>query len=132
MIPADVVLARAAALFVVSVADLLGPRRFARLAPARQAAAWALRAHGYTVVEIGELFDRDHTTICYHTKVAEKRAEADPAYAAQLRALMADPSAPAPPVPSRPPIALDDLAWRDWTTRRLLRRWGGFPCPATA
>src|SRR5689334_23341961 len=96
MIDPAVILARAAAIWHTTIADLVGPRRFVRLTAPRQAVAYALRQHGYGVQEIGEILHRDHTTICYSLKQAAERAASDPRYAAQLRALLGE-AAPAPP-----------------------------------
>lgn len=86
------------ALFGVSEADLIGRRRSRRLTPARQAAAYALRRAGLSLVEVGELLRRDHTTIIYSVRQAEARATTDPAYAAKLHQLLGEPPAPPPPV----------------------------------
>jgi len=85
-------------LFGVAVSDLISPRRYKRLTPARQAAAYALRQAGLGVIETGEILHRDHTTITYSVRQAERRATADPAYAAKLHQLLVRPSDP-PPAP---------------------------------
>src|SRR5215208_5736914 len=110
MIDPTAILRQVAALFDVSVAELHSTRRRARLTPARQAAAWALRQAGLGMVEIGEYLHRDHTTMTYSVQQAERRAASDPGYAARLRALQAatsPPPTPAAPVPpARQPLAM--------------------------
>lgn len=91
MIDPAVILERAAASYGTTVADLIGPRRFARLTKPRQAAAWALRHIGLTLCEIGELLHRDHTTIISSIERAEHRADSDEEYAQILRMLIARP-----------------------------------------
>jgi chromosomal replication initiation ATPase DnaA len=88
--------ARAAALFDVSDGALLDGRgRSSRLVAARQALAYILHERQYTVVEIGVMLRRDHSTICYALKQARRRLLTDPAYATQVAALMLDePTAP--------------------------------------
>lgn len=82
--------ATAAELFDVSDGALADGRgRTARLVEARQAIAWVLARRRYTTVEIGALLKRDHSTICYSLKMAERRAASDPAYAGQLVRLLA-------------------------------------------
>lgn len=101
-------------LFGVSLAELRSPRRFARLTPARQAAAYALRWAGIGLVECGALLHRDHTTIVYSVRQAEQRAERDSAYAARLRALAAacgaTPEAPAR-IPAQPMAVTPAMRW---------------------
>lgn len=80
----DHVLTRAAELFGVSPVAITGITRGRRAVAARQAVAYALRKQAWTVVAIGELLGRDHTTICYATRQAERRAILDPAYALDL------------------------------------------------
>jgi hypothetical protein len=72
-------------------AELLGRRRLTRLVPGRQACYVALW-ESYSLEEIGELFGRHHTTILDGVRAAERRADADPAYAAQIAALLDPPT----------------------------------------
>jgi len=114
--------------FGVSLAELVGPRRFSRLTPARHAAAWALRKAGLGVVEAGEALHRDHTTVIYSVRRAEALAERDPAYAAQLAALVraGRVTPPVPPVPpARPGVAMTP-ALRLWVA------FSGLMMPTTA
>lgn len=96
MIDPAVILRTVADLFGVSIADLIGTRRYKRLTSARQAAAYALRQAGLGVIETGELLRRDHSTITYSVRQAERRTTADPAYAAKLHQLLVRPSDPPP------------------------------------
>jgi len=109
MIDPATVITAAAALFAVPVADLRSGRgRRARITQARIAITAILRDHGYTVVEIGLLLGRDHTTVCYYTERCGRLARDDPAFAARLRALQAAVGhTPAPPAaPTRQPLAI--------------------------
>lgn len=56
---------RACTDFRVEWDDMFGSSRKARVVKARTWVALQLRRLEYTVSEIGELFDRDHTTVCY-------------------------------------------------------------------
>lgn len=79
---------RIAAQLGVSLDDLRdGGRPYAE---ARALAAYALRKTfaGLTVQQIGALFGLDHSTICYYLKRVTARMKTDPAYAAQVRALI--------------------------------------------
>ena len=88
----DDILDRAAQLFDVPRAAILGRAKTRRVVLARQAVAWALRKRytSLSLVEIGErLGGRDHTTIIYSVAAAEQRAKQDPEYRAYLQALIA-------------------------------------------
>jgi len=82
-------LARTAAQLGLTLDELRsGGRPFA---DARALAAWALRKTfaGLRLAQIGELLGyRDHTTVCYHLRRVARKAQADPAYAAQAQALI--------------------------------------------
>jgi len=43
--------------------------------PARQLAMYLLRQHGHTLIQIGRLFDRDHTTVISSVKTVSNRLE---------------------------------------------------------
>jgi DnaA-like protein len=121
------ILAAVCAVFHVSLAELIGLRRFQRIAQARHAAAWALSQRGLGKTEIGELLHRDHSTISTSIKQAAELDASDPAFAAKLRALRAalDPAAPAEaPQPSRrmSQRPVDGLSWWVATNRRLWAR----------
>lgn len=81
---AETLLARAATLFGVTPAAIVGTNRSRQAVAARQAIAYTLRQQDWTVVAIGRLLGRDHTTICYASRAAEQRAVASPAYALNL------------------------------------------------
>lgn len=49
----------------VSLADMKGARRFRRLVAARWKAWALLRDRGWSLTQIGDLFNRDHTTVMY-------------------------------------------------------------------
>jgi hypothetical protein len=50
----------------VSVADILGPGRFAYIAPARREAAYLVYTHcGMSFSEVGKRFHKDHSTVRY-------------------------------------------------------------------
>lgn len=62
----------------VSVADILGKRRFKHFVEARQAVMLAASKGGYSLTEIGhELGNRDHTTIMHGIRRAKERLEAN-------------------------------------------------------
>jgi hypothetical protein len=141
MIGPQVIIERAAAAFGVSSEALLGSRRFARLAPPRQAAAWALRQIGLTLMEIGDLLHRDHTTILFSIARAEERAAVDVEYAQILQLLISRPPALPPPrtvaETSGPPAGAGVAKRRDlWAIDKsihiALYWWGGVPEPMTA
>ena len=119
-------------LFGVAVADLMSPRRYKRLTPARQAAAWALRQVGLSLVEVGGLLQRDHTTIIYSVRQAEALARVDAAYAARLRILAAAirPSDPPPAPPVRTPTQRAAVALTPQL--RLSLSFWGVAMPRTA
>jgi hypothetical protein len=97
----DTILARVAAGFDLTVADLTGLSRRRALVIARQAAALALRTSGLTWQEVAcAIGRRDHTTAIYHAEQAQARLGRDAAFAQRLQpildALTAPPPAPAP------------------------------------
>lgn len=97
--------ARAALLFNVDVAALkTGTGRSRRLNDARQAVAYVLYDHRYTVVEIGNLLHRDHSTICYALKQARQRKADEPSFAEQLDELAIISAVPLEPPPPPPRI----------------------------
>ena len=83
------ILQQAAAVFGLSLADLVGPSRQRHIAEARQAAAYALRRRtSLSLAAVGELLGgRDYTTILHAARAAEQRAVVNPTYASQLAAL---------------------------------------------
>jgi chromosomal replication initiation ATPase DnaA len=85
---ADIVIHRAAAVFDVPHTAILSRSREPRAVWARQAVAYVLRWHGWGVVAIGTLLNRNHTTIVYATQQAEQRAVCNVRYALDLSALL--------------------------------------------
>lgn len=66
---AKTIIAEVAAAHKVSTADLLGPRRFRPLAIARREAMIRIRQElGYSFPRIGQIFDRDHTSIIWNVR----------------------------------------------------------------
>lgn len=61
----DSLVKRAADLYGVAVADMLGGARSPQVAKARHAAAWLLREQGMSLPEIGRLLGLHHTTVLY-------------------------------------------------------------------
>lgn len=89
MTPADI-LTRTAETFGVAPQALAGRTRSAYLAQARQAAMVGLRDLGLSLASIGQLLNRDHTTVLHGLGAAATRAEANPRYAQQLAAVRGD------------------------------------------
>lgn len=83
-----------AQLFGVKRADLFSHNRTARVAQARQALAWALRKHDWSLEAIGAYLRRDHTTIIYAVAAMDRRATHQPRLAEKLAALTAVYTAP--------------------------------------
>lgn len=137
MIDIASLLATAAQLFDVSDGALRDGRgRNPRMVACRQALAYVLRRHDLSLNEIGAVLHRDHTTIIHSLRQATRRADDDPGYAAKLRALYAASigrQQPAPPLVTEPAVRLSEMdSYNAWLTRRMFRRWGGFPFPPTA
>lgn len=73
----------------VSVAEILGRRRTARIASARLLAYWVLSRHAdLSYSAIGRLFDRDHSTILAGVRRHEAILRTDETAVADLRALL--------------------------------------------
>jgi hypothetical protein len=80
-----------AAEFGVTLEDLLGERRHAPIAEARQVAmALGQRCCGYSLPRIGRLLRRDHTTVLHGIRTVARRCAEDPDFAARLDRLAAD------------------------------------------
>ncbi len=86
----ETIITDAARVFAIDPAALCGDGRTMHAAHARQAAYYALRRSGWTLMAIGALFRRDHQTVLYGARVAEQRATRDPAYARRLAELLPD------------------------------------------
>lgn len=85
---------RAARQWGVDPATLRTTLRSRRIAHARHAAAWALRrATDLTVVEIGALLHRDHSTVVYAVQAVEERRQTDNDLAERLAAILGGPVA---------------------------------------
>lgn len=66
--------------FHVHAVQLLGDSRPESIAFARQVAMLALREQfGLTVIEVGRLLKRDHTTVCWARNALERRLRKKPA-----------------------------------------------------
>lgn len=96
MIDPERILAIVADVFGVSIADIRGRRRFARITQARHAAAYLLAERGLGRTEIGEILGRNWSTISTSIAVATQLAKDDRTYAARLRVCLAA-CDPAPP-----------------------------------
>lgn len=79
------IIALAARLCQVRPQDITGSSRRRRIVRARQAAAWALRnGTKLSLVEIGEVLGRHHTTVMYALERIERESRDDP----ELRELL--------------------------------------------
>lgn len=76
-------------LFCVHQRDLLGDYRFRFVARARQALYLALRRRGWSYHRIGQLLNRDHSTVMYGVQIALEIERRDPEYARKV-ALITD------------------------------------------
>lgn len=76
-------------LFTVPTNHLTGLTRNDGAREARFALYRALRMRGHTYGAIGRMLDRDHTTILYGARQADKLIAACPAYAAKVAELAA-------------------------------------------
>lgn len=84
------VLTATAAEFSCTRQELLGECRTADIVIARQAAmALGRRVLGYSLIRIGRLMHRDHTTVMHGISRTAARCEADPDFAARLDRLAA-------------------------------------------
>ncbi|MFM8944125.1 MAG: chromosomal replication initiator protein DnaA [Actinomycetota bacterium] len=81
-IPAALILEETARYFSLSVDDLTGKSRSRPLATARHVAMYLVReCTGMSLIKIGELFDRDHTTALHGiTKIDGSMREREPIY----------------------------------------------------
>jgi chromosomal replication initiator protein len=72
-IPAELILAETAAYFNLTRADLVGKSRSRPLTNARHVAMYLVReCTGLSLLKIGELFERDHTTVMHGLKKVEQ------------------------------------------------------------
>jgi chromosomal replication initiator protein len=71
-IPAELILSETAAYFSLTRADLIGKSRSRPLTNARHVAMYLVReCTGLSLLKIGELFERDHTTVMHGLKKVE-------------------------------------------------------------
>ncbi|HEY7282329.1 MAG TPA: chromosomal replication initiator protein DnaA [Actinomycetota bacterium] len=71
-IPVDLILSETAAYFQLTRADLIGKSRSRPLTNARHVAMYLVReCTGLSLLKIGELFERDHTTVMHGLKKVE-------------------------------------------------------------
>lgn len=98
--------ARAARLCDVPAGAIRDRRgRSQRLTDARQAIAYVLYSRQYTVVEIGDLLRRDHSTICYSLKQARRRVRDESHFRELVEELQIVPAVPLEPPPPTAPSA---------------------------
>lgn len=72
----------------VSVDEMKGPRRFARIVTARRAAILALRNRGLSLNRIAMTLDKDESTIEYHVYPTRKARDATSSFRATMRSPM--------------------------------------------
>lgn len=91
MIPLDEaeIIERISTLFRVSPKDVTGRRKFPPLADARHVAMWVFRRppFRYSYPRIADIFGRDHTTVLYGVRKADKILRNHDLRAALLRAI---------------------------------------------
>lgn len=73
----ETVMAHACAAFGVTLEDMLGRRKPAKLSLARQVAMCVARRGGATLNEIAHAFQRDHTTILHACRKVEALLKTD-------------------------------------------------------
>lgn len=85
--------------------------RHATVALARQLAMAAARRHGYSLPEIGQAFDREHTTVLHAERTVAARAAADPRFADLLERIAAalTPARPGGAEAGQPQPAMPEL-----------------------
>jgi hypothetical protein len=84
----NLVIATAADMVGVSVAELLGARRYREIAEARFAIMAVYSAAGWSLPRIGRMLgDRDHTTVLNGLRRAERLLASDPYFAAMVKNL---------------------------------------------
>lgn len=78
------VLVAVAAHHGVTVEELRGQRRWAKLVRPRHIAIWLLRRAGLSFPAIGRVINRDNSTVQYAVRAIEKLREEDEDFAAEL------------------------------------------------
>lgn len=61
----------------VPISALRGPDRCRRISRPRQVAMWLAREHRYSLLEIGAVFARDHSTVLHGIEAVRKLRETD-------------------------------------------------------
>ena len=88
--PMEVILAETAAVFNVSVAEILSEKRDKKLTAARHAAIMMAREFPrYSLTRIGRIMNRDHTSIRYGHLAGERRNLQDKQFSDQIDELSA-------------------------------------------
>lgn len=64
-------------LYDITSADILGKSRKAHISEARMIFIYLMRHLGYSTTYLGELLNRDHTTMIYNTKTFNNRYKYD-------------------------------------------------------
>ena len=64
-------------LYDITSADILGKCRKAHISEARMVFIYLMRHLGYSTTYLGELLNRDHTTMLYSTKTFDNRYKYD-------------------------------------------------------
>ena len=87
---AELVMAMVAEEFGITVKVLISRARPADIALARQTAAHLLHVlYGFCDSKVGELLNRDHTSICDARRAVKERMETEPAFGEQVERLKA-------------------------------------------
>lgn len=87
---ASSIIDRVCLVFDVKPGELTGPSRLRSVVLARQVAMHLAREHGHSLIQIGSLFGRDHTTVLHACRRVEAAARADVRLAATVRQLRKD------------------------------------------
>lgn len=69
---ADRILGMVAALHRIEPDDIVGPSQVSAMMAARRDVAWVLRAAGLSTPKIGTVLDRDHTSVLYLLRTADR------------------------------------------------------------
>lgn len=106
----DGVLQEAGRLFGVHPRDIRGKARYEFIQPARRAFCVAMRLRGNSYPSIGRFLDRDHSTIIYAARIAEKRMAVDAEYRRKIEEMAAWQETPlrlVEPEPTKPVWVLE-------------------------
>ncbi|MCA1571062.1 MAG: hypothetical protein LC798_12215 [Chloroflexi bacterium] len=107
----------------ISTERVFARDKHARVVLARQLAMAAARRHGYTLPEIGEAFDRNHSTVLYAQRTIAARVSEDPRVATLFEGIAGALPAPAHPTmaPAALPMPLTALVASTQDGRQLVR-----------